>query len=114
MAHPEILKVYRVLENELWTIRIAMTLDHQLRGCDSESMGLLNRAAGRALYYTVFFTSRDLIMSIARLADKAVMSEGRKNEKHNCTFRSHSPGRDRSPGSRRGRAPTDSSANAAP
>ena len=50
MARREILELYRVLENELWTIRIAMTLDHQLRCCDSDSMDLLNRAAGRALY----------------------------------------------------------------
>jgi len=79
-------QVYRVLEEELWSIRINLTLDHQIRSCDSESMDLLNRAAGRAFFYALVAISRDLIMTMARLVDRAVMYEKTKNEKHNCTF----------------------------
>jgi AbiU2 len=81
MVSKEIQQVLGVLEEEVRLIRITLTLEHQLRRCDPESMDLLNRAAGKAFFYLVFIMSRDLIMSIARLLDKDVVF-GRRN----CTF----------------------------
>jgi AbiU2 len=81
MVSKEIQQVYGVLEEELRIIRITLTLDHQLRRCDPESMDLLNRAAGKVFFYLVFIMSRDLMMSTSRLLDKDTMFG-----KNNCTF----------------------------
>lgn len=81
MISEGIRQAFGVLKEELRSIRITLTLDHQLRRCDPESMDLLNRAAGKAFFYLVFIMSRDLMMFIARLLDKDKMLG-----KDNCTL----------------------------